>query len=396
MKRTLGFLVLVLLLGAVACIRYVPYGEAGRYPDYPYERDYDRDYGRGGLDDAFFYNELEPYGLWVSHRSYGYVWIPRYVGYQWRPYTEGHWVWTDYGWTWVSAERWGWIAFHYGRWGWDRRLGWFWVPDIVWGPAWVAWRWGSGHIGWAPLPPGVPFDRGRGFGPHRWDIPGHHWSFVHGRYFLDRSLDRRVLPIERNLTIINVTELRVNVNVRDRRVVNEGVELEHVRRLTDRTIDRLSLKETDRPGEARREGQDLVVYKPEIKKNEAARPRQVLDEEKAERQLQSEPTGRVFRRVPRSESEALREDHDHERQLMRESQETEIGEVRRRAEAEKAEVQSPEEKKQVESRASSRVAEMQKKHAEEKADLEKRQRTEEERAKTKRAPVKKKTGTDKS
>ena len=136
MKRTLGFLFLVILFATAACIRYVPYGESGRYPgDYPYDRDYDRDYDRyDNYDNAYFYNELEPYGLWVTFRPYGYVWVPRYVGYNWRPYSQGHWVWTDYGWTWVSVERWGWIAFHYGRWGWDRRLGWFWVPDTVWGP----------------------------------------------------------------------------------------------------------------------------------------------------------------------------------------------------------------------------------------------------------------------
>ncbi len=180
MKKTLGIAALIVFIALVgaACIRYVPYGESGGYP-----RDYDDRYDRtdryDDLDSSYFYNELEPYGLWVSYRPYGYVWIPGNVGYNWRPYTRGHWVWSDYGWTWVSLERWGWIAFHYGRWGWDRRLGWYWVPDIVWGPAWVAWRWGDAHIGWAPLPPGFDFVPGRGFGNPRWDIPGDRWCFVH-------------------------------------------------------------------------------------------------------------------------------------------------------------------------------------------------------------------------
>ena len=90
MKKTLGFLVIVLILGAAACVRYVPYRGPERYPDSRYERDYGR---TGSLDDAYFYNELEPYGIWVSFRPYGYVWIPRDVGYGWRPYTRGRWVW---------------------------------------------------------------------------------------------------------------------------------------------------------------------------------------------------------------------------------------------------------------------------------------------------------------
>lgn len=399
MKRILGFLILVILFATAACIRYVPYGESGRTPgDYPYDRDYDRDYDRyGNYDNAYFYNELEPYGLWVTFRPYGYVWVPRYVGYNWRPYSQGHWVWTDHGWTWVSVERWGWIAFHYGRWGWDRRLGWFWVPDIVWAPAWVAWRWGDEHIGWAPLPPGVDFVPGHGFGRHQWDVPHDHWNFVHGRYFLDGSLDRRILPIERNLTIVNMTTLNVNIDYRDRHIYNEGVDVEHVRRVTNRTVvDRYSLRDSNRPGGAREEGRDLVVFKPEIKKNESARPREVLDQDKAERQLWTEESGRVYRRVPRSESEALREDHDQERQLMRESQETDLRVIRRQADEEKAKVQNPEEKQKVDSRVSTRIAELQKKHEQEKAELEKRQKAEEEKARTKRAPLKRKTETDKS
>jgi hypothetical protein len=398
MKRTLGFLILVILFATAACIRYVPYGESGRPPgDYPYDRDYDRDYDRyDNYDSAYFYDQLEPYGLWVSFRPYGYVWIPRNVGYNWRPYTQGHWVWTDYGWTWVSVERWGWIAFHYGRWGWDRRLGWFWVPDIIWGPAWVAWRWGDAHIGWAPLPPGIDFAPGRGFGRHDWDIPRNHWNFVNGRYFLDRGIDRWVLPIERNVTIINLTTFNVNLNVRDRRVFNEGVDIEHIRRLTNRPVDRLALKDSNRAGETREEGRDLIVFKPEIKRNEAARPKKVIEQERAVQQLDSERADRIYRRVPRSEPAALREDHDQERRLMKESQETEINEVRRNAEDEKAKVQNPAEKQKVDGQVSSRITELKKKHEQEKAELEKRQKAEEDKTKAKKAPVKRKTEPDKS
>lgn len=387
MKKTIGLLILVLLFGTAACIRYVPYGDRGSY-DYsnpPYDR-YDR---YDDLDIGYFYDTLAPYGMWVSYRPYGYVWIPANVGYGWRPYTRGYWVWSDYGWTWVSMERWGWIAYHYGRWGWDRRLGWFWVPDVVWGPAWVAWRWGDAHVGWAPLPPGVEFVPGRGFGRHAWNIPGHHWNFVRGRYFMDRTLDRWILPIERNLTIVNMTSLTVNIEPRDERVVNRGVDIDQIRRLTGREVEKYSLRESTRPGDARDDGRDLVVSKPVVKPNETARPKQVVDQDAAERRLGGDTGGRVYRTVPRNEEETLREDHAKEQWLMRESQESELNEVRRKVEDERLKNANPAEKKKIEELSGSRLAELKKKHETEKAELEKRQKEEAAKAKGKKAPVRK-------
>ncbi len=395
MKKTLGFLLLAVFLAAAgsSCIRYAPYDESGRYSG-GYDNDtYDDNYGRyDDLDSAYFYDELQPYGLWVSLRPYGYVWIPNHVGYNWRPYTRGHWAWTDCGWTWVSIERWGWIAFHYGRWGWDRRMGWFWVPDVVWGPAWVAWRWGDTHIGWAPLPPGADFVPGRGFGRRQWDIPGHSWNFVRGRDFLDRTIDRRVLPAERNLTIIDMTRFDVNIDERDRRIFNHGVDVDLVRRQTDRPVERYMLKDSTRPGLAREEGQDLVVSKPVIRRNEAAKPKQVLDENQAEKEIGGQTQGRVYRRTPRREDEVLREEQLTEKQLLKESQEAELKAIESKAEEEKTQVRNPVEKRKVEEQAKSRVAELKKRHAQEKAELEKRQKTEE--AKAKKPPIKRKTATE--
>jgi hypothetical protein len=393
MKKTIGLLLLAVFLSVVgvSCIQYVPYDESGRNSG-PNDDTYYDNYGRyDDLDSAYFYDELQPYGIWVSARPYGYVWIPGNVGYNWRPYTRGHWAWTDCGWTWVSIERWGWIAFHYGRWGWDQRMGWFWVPDIVWGPAWVAWRWGDAHIGWAPLPPGADFVPGRGFGRRQWDIPGRYWNFVRGRDFMDRTIDRWVLPVERNMTIIDLTRFEVNINERDRRIVNDGVDPDLVRRQTNRTIDRYTLKDSTRPGLAREEGQDLVVSKPVVRRNETAKPKQVVDQAKAEKELSGETTSRIYRRTPRREDEILREDHLNEQQLLKDSQETELTEVQRKAEEEKAKVQTPVEKKKVEEQATSRVSDLKKRHEQEKAELEKRQKTEEK--KVQKTPVRRKTAT---
>ena len=109
-----------------------------------------------------FYDQLGQQGNWVQTDDYGYVFQPNVSDPDWAPYTDGHWVYTDMGWTWVSDEPWGWATYHYGRWANIDGFGWVWVPGYRWAPAWVSWRYGDGYMGWAPLPPdslvGVDYD----------------------------------------------------------------------------------------------------------------------------------------------------------------------------------------------------------------------------------------------
>jgi hypothetical protein len=94
--------------------------------------------------------ELDTYGAWYYQSEIGHVWRP-YVAAGWRPYFDGRWVWTVYGWTWVPNESWGWAPFHYGRWDYTPMLGWYWIPGNAWGPAWVSWAVGPDYVGWCPL-----------------------------------------------------------------------------------------------------------------------------------------------------------------------------------------------------------------------------------------------------
>jgi len=123
------------------------------------------------IDD--FRSGLDRYGRWVETPEYGWVWQPTQVSYRWQPYWDGRWLWTTAGWTWVTDEPWGWATYHYGRWAFLDGVGWSWLPGRVWGPAWVAWRWGGGYAGWCPLGPrGVVYAQPRS------------WVFVESPYFL--------------------------------------------------------------------------------------------------------------------------------------------------------------------------------------------------------------------
>jgi hypothetical protein len=92
---------------------------------------------------------LDRYGRWDHVAPYGAVWVPS-VGVSWRPYYDGSWAHTRYGWTWYGVDRWAWPTHHYGRWGFSGAF-WYWIPTKVWGPAWVSWAFGPSYVSWAPL-----------------------------------------------------------------------------------------------------------------------------------------------------------------------------------------------------------------------------------------------------
>jgi len=130
-----------------------PPGQGTYQPQPQTQGGYDQ-YGEYDQDGLNFRSTLSPYGEWISVQGIGQVWHPfeRTVGSDFQPYaTAGHWVYTDYGWTWQSDYPWGWAPFHYGRWVYRPRLGWLWRPGREWAPAWVEWRQGAGYVGWAPM-----------------------------------------------------------------------------------------------------------------------------------------------------------------------------------------------------------------------------------------------------
>ena len=200
-----------------------------------------------GGDYNIFYTKLEPYGDWRETSDYGYVWQPREAerSRDWHPYTDGRWVYTDVGWTWVSEERFGWATYHYGRWTRLRGIGWVWVPGNEWAPAWVSWRKSDEYVGWAPLPPEARFDRRRGI--HNWadnyyDIGPDQYRFVATREFGNKEIQRNVVPRERNVTIINQTTNVTNITYNNTTVVNQGPNYDELRTRSQQPIERLRLE----------------------------------------------------------------------------------------------------------------------------------------------------------
>ncbi len=242
--------------------------------------------GQDAPDVSYFYDELEDEGTWISSSEYGQVWRPRRVDADWRPYTRGTWANTEeHGWYWVSDEPFGWATYHYGRWHNDDRHGWVWVPGTRWGPAWVAWRSNDEHIGWAPLPPESRWDHGSGLtvSATLYEGPRYssYWSFVEPRYITTPRIYTFVAPPARNITIINITRPQTNYIFINRRIVNRGVSVTNIERVTRTRVTTVRVNASDNrayrnggraSNQVNNQGGQINVFRPKLTRV-GARPR---------------------------------------------------------------------------------------------------------------------------
>ncbi|MEA3210560.1 MAG: hypothetical protein QOE70_3617 [Chthoniobacter sp.] len=227
----------------------------------------------------FFYTALDPYGDWFEIEKYGYVWQPgEAANPRWRPYTDGNWAWTEYGWTWASNEKFGWAAYHYGRWTRLKRIGWVWVPGSEWAPAWVAWRRSNDFVGWAPLPAEAHSSSGFNAAVDSYyDIGPGSYTFVPVEEFSAPTYVGRAVEPERNVTIINQTTNITNLSYRKIEntnvFYNAGPEIKVIEARSQAPVKRFTverMEDTRAAGPAVRKGNVLQMLAPFVAA--AARP----------------------------------------------------------------------------------------------------------------------------
>lgn len=227
-----------------------------------------------GISFQVFYDELMPYGDWVRDTQHGYIWLPN-VNTDFHPYgTEGHWVMTEYGNTWVSYYDWGWAPFHYGRWYFDNYYqSWAWVPDYEWGPAWVNWRTGGGYYGWAPLRPGFSISIGI-------NIPSFHYVFLPRHRIYNHYAFRYFAPRRNPVRIYNNTTIINNTVVYNNNRFVAGPSQREVERVTRRIVPVYRVQESDRAGRASLSRNSVNLYRPDLQSSQErsaeARPSRVL------------------------------------------------------------------------------------------------------------------------
>jgi len=211
-----------------------------------------------------FYDQLSPYGSWVNYPGYGYCWVPNGLDPSFSPYmTNGHWVYTDMGWTWVSDFAWGWGPFHYGRWFEDPYYGWMWLPGYDWAPAWVIWGDYGGYYGWACLGPHDVLSPH--FRPSR-----DHWHFVEHQYMGRQDFGSHIMRTD---DVIHGGDIngRINIishaNTYHQSVFFSGPKADEVARYSGQEVHAVHINNVSDPKQTRVEGGNINIYRPAIVRN---------------------------------------------------------------------------------------------------------------------------------
>jgi hypothetical protein len=228
--------------------------------------------GRASVDLGFFYDNLASYGNWIQRPSYGWVWTPNQVSADWRPYQDGHWVWTDEGWTWISDEPYGWATYHYGRWYDDPEVGWSWVPGNEWAPAWVDWQEGENYVGWAPLPPSYDINVGYGGG---YRLAPEAYVFVPERNFLSVSIGAYIVPRLQVTSFFGRTRNYTSYRHEGDRIYNVGVPIERIQRVVGRQVPRYQIADLQGGYQgrgARIQGNRVEIFRPQVQRTQVAPP----------------------------------------------------------------------------------------------------------------------------
>jgi probable HAF family extracellular repeat protein len=197
-----------------------------------------------GDDYSVFYSRLSSEGSWVEAGGYGYCFRPRVATGEWRPYRDGHWIWTDRGWFWDSTEHFGWATYHYGRWVFIGGTGWCWVPGHQWAPAWVSWRESDEHVGWAPLPPEADVSVGAGissWSDSYYGLGPSAYCFIRYSNWTAPSYAQYVVPPAQNVEIITRTKNVTNIVNNNTVINNYGPPVQTIAAKTNQNIQQVKL-----------------------------------------------------------------------------------------------------------------------------------------------------------
>jgi hypothetical protein len=233
--------------------------------------------GGADVDLGFFFDSLSPYGHWVQTPAYGWAFVPAVATTNWRPYTDGQWLYTDAGWTWLSDEPFGWATYHYGSWDLNPDYGWMWVPGYQWAPARVDWRATDDFIGWAPLPPSYEVRPTLGFPTFDVGLPAAAYVFVPERMFLQPEVAAFALPPGQVPRLFRSSRSFTRFRFANNLIINEGVPFVTVQQRIGRRISRYQLMDLPprfwgRRPRARFAGNRIEIFRPRVLRTAVAVP----------------------------------------------------------------------------------------------------------------------------
>jgi len=99
---------------------------------------------RGKVDFDAALHLLNPYGTWSKIDG---VWAYTPLNHE-APYTNGRWLYTEFGWYWKGNNPHSWLTEHYGFWKRSADKTWSWYPGTYWLAQIIEFRATKTHIGW--------------------------------------------------------------------------------------------------------------------------------------------------------------------------------------------------------------------------------------------------------
>ena len=262
---------------------------------------------------SFFHQELAPYGSWVNVAHYGVCWHPARLAVGWQPYTVGHWVYTDYGWTWISEDPWGEYPYHYGSWTFVEPEGWVWIPGVVWSPAWVTWSYSDEFVGWAPVPPDFALTVNGYAGPPI-VVSQTRYVFVPVNRFASVNVAQVRVPVAQNQVILARSQRVTGFSVSGQVVHNTALPIDRVERASGGRIERVSIERTSvRPAPvsaSASNGKTLAVVAPaKTREAELVRvPQKESGKQSQDRVAQKESGSSLTNGLPKGKREAVSEE----------------------------------------------------------------------------------------
>jgi len=180
-----------------------------------------------------------------------------------RPYSNGQWVYTNNGWYFRAASEPEEITHHYGRWVHSPAMGWLWVPGRVWAPAWVDWREEDDYIAWSPIPPSVYIVNNVIVTPPVYE---ERFVIVERRYFIEPDIYK--YTFKENKHRIKITEWkRVDgIMVVNKTVINKGPDITVIQSVTGRTFEPVVINHVTGKNRIKYSDREYEVYTPEFRK----------------------------------------------------------------------------------------------------------------------------------
>jgi hypothetical protein len=205
-----------------------------------------------------------------------------------------------------------------------------------------------------------------------------------------RSL-RYTLPYERNVTLVNFTSRHNDIYFRNNRIINEGIGVDVIQRITRRQVPRYRIQDIRQPGPARVAGGDVQVYRPAFRPNDAARPKVFLNRDQARREL---APARVFEPRPQqpagAQQSAVRKRQAEEKNLLKQTQSQEMKDMQKRRAAEQAQAANAAQREKIKKDYQAKMTELQRQHQAEKQKLAERHQQDTKQVKQSAKPAKKK------